>query len=88
MSERFDPSEEVVPLRRRLLPSSLLLESGEDDPVLVRIPKNIPSAHINLSKNASAILALADIAWRPNDNEMENTTFDDYDWKKWEPRKD
>tara|TARA_Y100001936_G_scaffold251985_1_gene309957 strand:- start:1700 stop:2161 length:462 start_codon:yes stop_codon:yes gene_type:complete len=64
------------------------IESGEDDPVLVRIPKNIPSAHINLSKNASAILALADIAWRPNDNEMENTTFDDYDWKKWESRKD
>jgi dTDP-4-dehydrorhamnose 3,5-epimerase len=26
---------------------------------------------------------LADIAWRPNDNEMENLTFDDYDWQKW-----
>jgi len=26
---------------------------------------------------------LADIAWRSNDNEMKNLTFDDYDWEKW-----
>ena len=25
-------------------------------------------------------IALADIAWKPNDNEMKNTTFDDYNW--------
>jgi dTDP-4-dehydrorhamnose 3,5-epimerase len=31
----------------------------------------------------SRILALADVAWKPNDNEMDNVTFDDYDWKKW-----
>ena len=64
------------------------IESGEDNPVLVKIPKNIASAHINLSKNPSAILALADIAWRPNDNEMRNTTFDDYDWGKWKLSED
>jgi dTDP-4-dehydrorhamnose 3,5-epimerase len=29
-------------------------------------------------------LALADIAWKPNDNEMQNDQFDNYDWKKWE----
>ena len=59
------------------------IESSKEEPVLVRIPKNIPSAHINLSSKTSTILALADIAWRPNDNEMKNTTFDDYNWEKW-----
>ena len=50
---------------------------------MVHIPKNVASAHINLSKNVSRILALADIAWKPNDNEMENVIFDNYNWKKW-----
>ena len=59
------------------------IESSEEEPVLVRIPKNIPSAHINLSSKTSTILALADISWRPNDNEMKNTMFDDYNWEKW-----
>ena len=27
---------------------------------------------------------LTDIAWKPNDNEMDNVTFDNYDWKKWD----
>ena len=35
------------------------------------------------SNNISKILVLADVAWKPNDNEMENITFDDYDWNKW-----
>jgi len=57
--------------------------SSNDNPVMVHVPKNVPSAHINLSKNTSKILALADIAWKPNDNEMENILFEDYDWEKW-----
>ena len=57
--------------------------SSEKEPVMVHIPKNVASAHINLSKNVSRILALADIAWKPNDNEMENVIFDNYNWKKW-----
>jgi len=57
--------------------------SSELNPVLVCIPKNFPSAHVNLSKGISRVLALADIAWKPNDNEMKNVTFDDYDWSKW-----
>ena len=57
--------------------------SSENEPVMVHIPKNIASAHINLSKNVSRILALADIAWKPNDNEMQNVIFDNYNWKKW-----
>ncbi|QDI88791.1 WxcM-like domain-containing protein [Candidatus Nitrosopumilus sp. SW] len=60
------------------------IESGEDNPILVQVPKNIASAHINLSSNTSSVLVLADVAWRPNDNEMKNISFDDYDWKKWE----
>lgn len=57
--------------------------SSEEKPVMVHIPKNIASAHINLSENTSRILALADIAWKPNDNEMKNVKFDNYDWNKW-----
>lgn len=62
------------------------IESSEDNPILVQVPKGYPSAHINLSDNVSSILALADIAWRPNDNEMKNVSFDDYNWDKWKLR--
>ena len=58
------------------------IESSEDNPVLIRIPNNIASAHINLSENVSKVLTLADIAWKPNDNEMINVIFDDYNLKK------
>ncbi len=59
------------------------IESSEDNPVMICVPKNVPSAHINLSDGISSVLALADIAWRPNDDEMKNVEFNDYDWKKW-----
>lgn len=59
------------------------IESSEENPVLVHIPKNIASAHINLSNQTSSVLALASHSWKPNDNEMQNVTFEDYDWKKW-----
>lgn len=59
------------------------IESSEDNPVLVQIPKGFASAHINLSNNVSTILTLANPAWRPNDDEMENIEFLDYNWKKW-----
>jgi dTDP-4-dehydrorhamnose 3,5-epimerase len=29
------------------------------------------------------VLALANPAWKPNDDEMKNVSFDDYDWQKW-----
>ena len=41
------------------------------------------SAHLNLSKGISKVLTLADVAWKPNDNEMKNDDFVDYDWNKW-----
>ncbi len=59
------------------------IESSEEMPVLVHVPRNCSSAHINISKTVSRILTLADLAWVPNDNEMKNDIFDDYDWKKW-----
>ena len=59
------------------------IESSDEKPVMVFVPKNIASAHVNTSNSISRVLAIADIAWRPNDNEMENITFDDYDWSKW-----
>ena len=57
--------------------------SSDEKPVMVHVPKNTSSAHMNLSPNTSRILTLADIAWKPNDNEMKNDHFDDYDWAKW-----
>lgn len=59
------------------------IESNAENPSIVFVPKNMPSAHLNLSTDTSRILTLADLAWRPNDNEMKNINFIDYDWKKW-----
>lgn len=59
------------------------IESSEEEPVLVQIPKNHPSAHINITNNISTVLALANIAWKPDYNEMKNVSFDDYSWEKW-----
>ena len=59
------------------------IESSEETPRLVHVPKNIASAHVNLSDHISSVLTLASHSWRPNDNEMQNINFDDYDWKKW-----
>jgi|SRR5579864_5400477 len=62
------------------------IESSENDPILVQIPQNHASAHINTSDQMASVLALASIAWRPDDNEMKNVSFDDYDWNKWKKR--
>ena len=61
----------------------LEIESSEKKPVLIQIPKNFISAHINPTNEVSTILTLANPAWTPNDDEMKNVTFDDYDWNKW-----
>jgi len=57
--------------------------SSEEKPILVKVPNTISSAHVNLSNTPSSVLTLADVVWTSGDNEMENVTFDDYDWKKW-----
>tara|TARA_Y100000590_G_C15703901_1_gene1007842 strand:+ start:1652 stop:2107 length:456 start_codon:yes stop_codon:yes gene_type:complete len=58
------------------------IESDSDHPNLIYVPKNVASAHINNSKNVSRILVLANVSWKPNDNEMVDTIFDDYNWNK------
>ena len=59
------------------------IQTSENDPLLLHIPKNNPSAHLNLSDDMSQVLVLADLAWKANDDEMKNVSFDDYDWSKW-----
>ena len=51
---------------------------------LVSVSNGIAAAIINPSKNISKILVLADKSWKPNDNEMENVDFKNYNWKKWD----
>ncbi len=58
------------------------IESSAEKPVLVKVPKGTASAHINPTNEIGRILALADVAWRPNDNEMNNVLFEGYDFKK------
>lgn len=62
------------------------ITSSEDEPILVYVPKNFPSAHINPTNEVSTVLALASPAWRPDDHEMKNLKFNDYDWNKWKER--
>ena len=59
------------------------IELNSDEPQLLFIPKDTASAHINKEENIGRILTLADISWKPDDNEMKNVDFDNYDWKKW-----
>ncbi|MGY5148947.1 MAG: WxcM-like domain-containing protein [Candidatus Nitrosopumilus sp. bin_68KS] len=61
----------------------LEIESSSENPVVIKVPKGIASAHINPTNEIGRVLVLTDLAWKPNDNEMENVTFDDYKWKKW-----
>jgi len=59
------------------------IEADSNKPVLICVPKGIASAHINTTSEIARVLVLADIAWKPDDNEMKNVSFSDYDWSKW-----
>jgi dTDP-4-dehydrorhamnose 3,5-epimerase len=59
------------------------IEVCAEKPVLICVPNGVASAHVNIGKDQARILVLADIAWRPNDHEMINIKFDEYDWDKW-----
>jgi dTDP-4-dehydrorhamnose 3,5-epimerase len=63
------------------------IESSSENPTLVEIPRNYASCHINLSDEPSVILSLVEPAWRPDNKDEHNITFDDYDWKKWKLKK-
>ena len=60
------------------------ISSNANLPILISVPNKLSAAIINPTNNISKVLVLADVAWKPNDNEMENTNFKDYDWSKWE----
>ena len=59
------------------------IEIDSEKPVLICVSNGIASAHVNTGKEQARILVLADIAWKPNDNEMINVEFSDYDFNKW-----
>ena len=59
------------------------IKSNSEKPSLVCVKNGIASAIINPTNDIAKVLVLADIAWKPNDNEMENIDFVDYDFKKW-----
>ena len=59
------------------------LKADSEKPVLICIPNGVEVALINPTLVISKVLVLADVAWKPNDSEMRNTTFENYDWNKW-----
>ena len=59
------------------------IELDSEKPILVSVSNGIAAAIVNLGNNVAKVLVLADIAWKPNDNEMKNIKFEDYDWNKW-----
>ncbi len=59
------------------------IEVDSENPVLICVPNGIASAHVNVGEEQARILVLAVIAWRPNDNEMVNVEFSDYNFNKW-----
>jgi len=59
------------------------VEANSETSKLVAVSNGIAAAIINPSKDISKILVLADVAWKPNDDEMKNTIFENYDWNKW-----
>ena len=59
------------------------IKTNSKESKLVSVSNGIGAAIINPSEKISKILLLADIAWRPNDDEMVNVLFENYDWEKW-----
>ena len=59
------------------------VETTSDEPKLVCVSNGVAAAIMNPSENISKVLVLADIAWKPDDDEMINVKFEDYDFKKW-----
>ena len=59
------------------------IKTDSEKPVLVTVPNGIAAAIVNPSTKIAKVLVLADIAWKPNDNEMLNVDFSDYSFKKW-----
>jgi len=59
------------------------IETNSDDKKLIMVSNGIAAAFVNPSNEISKVLVMANISWKPNDNEMQNIDFEDYDWTKW-----
>ena len=59
------------------------IEVNSEKPVLICVPSGIASGHVNPTPDISKVLVLADISWKPNDDEMVNVEFEDYNFDKW-----
>ena len=59
------------------------IKINANDSTLVSVSNGVAAAIVNASNTKSKILVLADISWKPNDNEMKNIDFEKYDWNKW-----
>ena len=59
------------------------IKADSEKPILITVSNGTAAAIVNPTTKISKVLVLADIAWKPNDHEMENISFNDYDWNKW-----
>jgi dTDP-4-dehydrorhamnose 3,5-epimerase len=59
------------------------IEANSEKPILVSVSNGVAAAIVNPTNNISKVLVLADISWKPNDNDMENVAFENYRWDKW-----
>ena len=59
------------------------IKIDSEKPVLITVPNGIAAAIVNPTTKIAKVLVLADIAWKPNDNEMINVDFSAYSFKKW-----
>jgi len=59
------------------------IELFAENPKLVSVPNGVAVAIVNPTNKEAQVIVLADIAWKPNDNEMINVNFDGYDFNKW-----
>ena len=60
------------------------VKADSEKPTLISVRNGVAAAIVNPTDDISKVLVLADIAWKPNDNEMKNIDFENYDWNKWE----
>lgn len=56
---------------------------SSEEPKIVEVLNGVAAAIVNPSNKVLKILVLADISWKPNDNEMHNVKFEDYNFNKW-----
>ena len=59
------------------------VKADSEKPTLISVSNGVAAAIVNPTDDISKVLVLADIAWKPNDNEMKNIDFENYDWNKW-----